>query len=163
MSDMSFKQAKELVERMEFSEIALRKAADDFEKSSQNFQSTLKYQEDIINKLPNADKKLSYMLIAVAVNIGLIIGIFCFNGSPYASQLIYILEESAITKHSFTKSSSSIFTSRYAFPVLMVFSITSSIQKLIPIFSIYFLKNVIVQQFYRQLLHHLAIYISRFF
>ena len=75
MSDMSFKQAKELIERMEFSEIALRKAADDFEKSSQNFQSTLKYQEDIINKLPNADKKLSYMLIAVAVNIGLIIGI----------------------------------------------------------------------------------------
>ena len=40
MSDMSFKQAKELVERMEFSEIALRKAADDFEKSSQNFQVT---------------------------------------------------------------------------------------------------------------------------
>ena len=31
MSDMSFKQAKELIERMEFSEIVLRKAADDFE------------------------------------------------------------------------------------------------------------------------------------
>ena len=75
MSDMSFKQAKELVERMEFSEIALRKAADDFEKSSQNFQVTLKYQEEIINKLPNADKKLSLMYIAVALNIGLIIGI----------------------------------------------------------------------------------------
>ncbi len=75
MSDMSFKQAKELVERMEFSEIALRKAVDNLEKSSQNFQTTLKYQEDIINKLPYADKKLSYMLIAVSVNIGLIIGL----------------------------------------------------------------------------------------
>ena len=75
MSDMSFKQAKELVERMEFSEIALRKAVDNLEKSSLNFEITLKQQEDIINKLPNADKKLSYMYIAVAVNIGLIVGL----------------------------------------------------------------------------------------
>ncbi len=75
MSDMSFKQAKELVERMEFSEIALRRAVDGLEKSTQNFDVTLKHQEDIINKLPYADKKLSYMTIAVAVNIGLIIGI----------------------------------------------------------------------------------------
>lgn len=75
MSDMSFKQAKELVERMEFSEIALRRAVDDLEKSTQNFDVTLKHQEDIINKLPYADKKLSYMTIAVAVNVGLIIGI----------------------------------------------------------------------------------------
>ena len=75
MSDMSFKQAKELVERMEFSEIALKKAVDNLEKSSLNFETTLKHQEDIINKLPYADKKLSYMYIAVSVNIGLIIGL----------------------------------------------------------------------------------------
>ncbi len=75
MSDMSFKQAKELVERMEFSEIALKKALENLEKSSQNFETTLKHQEDIINKLPYADKKLSYMYIAVSVNIGLIIGL----------------------------------------------------------------------------------------
>ncbi len=75
MSDMSFKQAKELVERMEFSEIALRRAVDGLEKSTQNFDVTLKHQEDIINKLPYADKKLSYMSIAVAVNIGLIVGL----------------------------------------------------------------------------------------
>ncbi len=75
MSDMSFRQAKELVERMEFSEIALRRAVDGLEKSTQNFDITLKHQEDIINKLPYADKKLSYMTIAVSVNIGLIIGI----------------------------------------------------------------------------------------
>ena len=72
---MSFKQAKELVERMEFSEIALRRAVDGLEKSTQNFDVTLKHQEDIINKLPYADKKLSYMTIAVAVNVGLIVGI----------------------------------------------------------------------------------------
>ena len=75
MSDMSFKQAKELVEKMEFSEIALKRAVDNLEKSSENFDITLKHQEDIINKLPYADKKLSYMSIAVAVNVGLIIGL----------------------------------------------------------------------------------------
>ena len=75
MSDMSFKQAKELVERMEFSEIALKRAVDNLEKSSQNFDITLKHQEDIINKLPYTHKKLSYMSIAVAVNIGLIVGL----------------------------------------------------------------------------------------
>jgi ElaB/YqjD/DUF883 family membrane-anchored ribosome-binding protein len=75
MSDMSFKQAKELVERMEFSEIALKRAVDNLEKSSENFDITLKHQEDIINKLPYADKKLSYMSIAVAVNVGLIVGL----------------------------------------------------------------------------------------
>ena len=75
MSDMSFRQAKELVERMEFSEIALKKAVENIESSTQNFETTLKHQEDIINKLPYADKKLSYMTIAVSVNIGLIVGL----------------------------------------------------------------------------------------
>ena len=75
MSDMSFKQAKELVERMEFAEIALKKAVLNLEKSAQNFETTLKHQEDVLNKLPYADKKLSYMSLAVAVNVGLIIGL----------------------------------------------------------------------------------------
>ncbi len=75
MSDMSFKQAKELVERMEFSEIALNKALVNLESASSNFEKTLKEQEKILNKIPNADKKLSIMKIAVALNIGLLIGI----------------------------------------------------------------------------------------
>lgn len=75
MSDMSFKQAKELVERMEFSEIAINKALQNLEKSSQNLEETLKYQEDIFSKLPYADKKLSLMATLVALNIGLIVGI----------------------------------------------------------------------------------------
>lgn len=75
MSDMSFKQAKELVERMEFSEITINKALVNLESASNNFEKTLAEQEKIINKLPYADKKLSLMYIAVALNIGLIIGI----------------------------------------------------------------------------------------
>jgi hypothetical protein len=75
MSDMSFKQAKELVERMEFSEIAMRKAIKDLDKSSKNFDETLKQQEKVLTILPKTDKKLSMMRIIVAVNIGFIIGL----------------------------------------------------------------------------------------
>ena len=76
MSEMSFKQAKELVERMEFSEIAIRTSIDNLEKASSSFQESLKLQEDVVNRLPYSDKKLSIMKVAVALNIGLIIGIF---------------------------------------------------------------------------------------
>ncbi len=75
MSDMSFKQAKELVERMEFSEIALKKTLTSIESATNNFEKTLNEQENILNKLPNANKKLATMQLAVALNIGLIIGI----------------------------------------------------------------------------------------
>ena len=82
MSEMSFKQAKELVERMEFSEIALKNATkvlDDsyktFGKASENFDKTLNKQEEILDKLPQLDKKMSYMFLAVAINIGFILGL----------------------------------------------------------------------------------------
>jgi len=76
MSEMSFRQAKELVERMEFSEIAIRKSMIDLEKAAISFEESLKLQEDVVNRLPYIDKKLSFLKIAVAFNIGILIGIF---------------------------------------------------------------------------------------
>ncbi|OCL83543.1 hypothetical protein AAW30_00776 [Arcobacter porcinus] len=76
MSEMSFKQAKELVERMEFSEISIKKSIDHLEKASNDFEISLKVQEEILNRIPYMDKKLTIMKIAVAINIGVIIGIF---------------------------------------------------------------------------------------
>ena len=47
MSEMSFKQTKELVERMEFSEIAIRKSIDNLEKKhlqfSREFETSRRY------------------------------------------------------------------------------------------------------------------------
>ncbi|HJE03356.1 MULTISPECIES: tetrahydromethanopterin S-methyltransferase subunit B [Arcobacteraceae] len=76
MSEMSFKQAKELVERMEFSEISIKKSIDHLEKASNDFEISLKVQEEILNRIPYMDKKLTIMKVAVAINIGVIIGIF---------------------------------------------------------------------------------------
>ncbi|APW64884.1 hypothetical protein LPB137_03010 [Poseidonibacter parvus] len=82
MSEMSFKQAKELVERMEFSELALKNATkvldDSYKtlgKASENFDKTLNKQEKILEQIPQNNKKMSMMFLAVAVNIGFILGL----------------------------------------------------------------------------------------
>ncbi len=75
MSDMSFKQARELVERLEFTEITLKDTLKNIEVSSNNFKNSLEKQEKIIQLVPKTDKKLNNMKIIVALNIGVIIGL----------------------------------------------------------------------------------------
>ena len=75
MSDMSFKQAKELVERLEFTEITLKDTLKSIDKSSKNFTSSLKHQEEILQLVPKTDTKLTNMKIIVALNIGVILGL----------------------------------------------------------------------------------------
>lgn len=75
MSDMSFKQAKELVEKIELSELTLNKTALDIQKSSSSFNDALKQQERILDLLPKANLKLNTMRILVGMNIGFILGL----------------------------------------------------------------------------------------
>ena len=75
MADMSFKQVKELVERLELTELTLKDTLTKIDKSSRNFSSSLRDQEDILRLVPKTDKKLNNMKIVVSLNIGLIIGL----------------------------------------------------------------------------------------
>ena len=75
MSDMSFKQAKELSERLELSEITLKQVLEKIDTASKNFDDSLENQERILNFSPNTDKKLNFMKILVGVNIGFILGL----------------------------------------------------------------------------------------
>ena len=75
MSDMSFKQAKELVEKIELTELTLNKTAQDIQDSSKGFNEALKYQERILTLLPKANMKLNTMRILVGMNIGFVLGI----------------------------------------------------------------------------------------
>ncbi len=75
MSDMSFKQAKELVDKIELTELTLKRTMEDIHKSSQEFNSALQYQEQIIQLLPKAQKKINLLTVLIAVNIGFIVGI----------------------------------------------------------------------------------------
>ena len=75
MSDMSFKQAKELANQLELSEITLKQVLKKIDIASQNFDNSLAKQENILNYVPNSDKKLIYMKIVVALNIGFLVGL----------------------------------------------------------------------------------------
>lgn len=75
MSDMSFKQAKELAEQLELSEITLRQMLKKINIASENFDNSLAKQETILNYVPNSDKKLIFMKIIVALNVGFIVGL----------------------------------------------------------------------------------------
>jgi len=75
MSDMSFKQAKELVEKIELAELTLKKTADDINKSTQNFNETLKKQEQMLKLLPKTDKKLNFLKLLIVLHVGFIVGV----------------------------------------------------------------------------------------
>ncbi|PIF04050.1 MAG: hypothetical protein CSA86_03490 [Arcobacter sp.] len=75
MSDMSFKQAKELAEQLELSEITLKQTLEKIDIASENFNKSLKKQESILNYIPNSEKKLTYMKILIGVNVGFISGL----------------------------------------------------------------------------------------
>jgi hypothetical protein len=75
MSDMSLKQAKEISERLELAELSLHSLLNNVEKSSKNFETMLKKQEQIFKQIPIMDKKLNNMKILIALNIGFIIGL----------------------------------------------------------------------------------------
>ncbi|MEA1914516.1 MAG: tetratricopeptide repeat protein [Campylobacterota bacterium] len=72
---MSFKQAKELVDKIELTELTLKHTMEDIHKSSQDFNSALQYQERILQLLPKAQKKINFLSVMIALNIGFIVGI----------------------------------------------------------------------------------------
>ncbi|WP_228150007.1 hypothetical protein [Malaciobacter molluscorum] len=80
---MSFKQAKEIVERLEFSELALRKSFKDIntstkalKDSSTVFEKSLEKQKIIISQIPKMNKKISILRSLIMINIGFILGLF---------------------------------------------------------------------------------------
>jgi hypothetical protein len=83
MSDMSFKQAKELVEKLELTELTLKKSTDDIDKSSKKFNEALKMQEHLLKLMQVKDKKLDVLKLLVVLNVGfiagLIAGVFLFK------------------------------------------------------------------------------------
>jgi hypothetical protein len=75
MSDMSFKQAKELTERFELAELSLNKTLKQVDPATKKFEQTLVKQQQILNCQPKSDEKLNIMKMVVALNIGFIAGL----------------------------------------------------------------------------------------
>ena len=75
MSDMSFKQAKELVDKLELAELGLQQNIEGVNKANEDLQKTLKLSERILEVIPKTNEKLNNLKIIVGVNIGFIIGL----------------------------------------------------------------------------------------
>jgi len=75
MSEMSFKQAKEVMERLELSEVTLQKTLANIHKTSKNLDRSLDKQNNIIDALPKAERKINNLRLLVVLNIGFILGL----------------------------------------------------------------------------------------
>ena len=75
MSDMSFKQAKELVEKIELTELSLQKTVKDINEASNGFNDALRHQKIILEMIPKANYQLGILRLLIAVNVGFIIGL----------------------------------------------------------------------------------------
>ena len=72
---MSFKQAKELVEKIELTEVSLQKTVNDIEESSKSFTEALRQQKLILEIVPAMSSKLGVMKLLVAINLGFLLGL----------------------------------------------------------------------------------------
>lgn len=84
---MSFKQAKDIVERLEFSEIALRKSFTDIKSSTKkinessvllekSLEESLEKQKHVLTLLPTMNRKMGILKAVILVNLGFIAGLF---------------------------------------------------------------------------------------
>lgn len=72
---MTFKQAKEIVERMELAELSLRNSFDNIDFARRSLDDSLIEQKKVLNELPQKDKKISYLYLIIMLNIGFIVGL----------------------------------------------------------------------------------------
>jgi hypothetical protein len=75
MSDMSFKQAKELADKLELAEITLRGTLKKIDVVSKNVDKTLESQKKIIHHIPKTNIQLNNLKIIIALNIGFVLGL----------------------------------------------------------------------------------------
>lgn len=72
---MSFKQAKDLVEKIELTELSLKKTVKDIEESSKSFTEALRQQKIMLDIIPSMSSKMGMLKVIVGVNIGFLLGL----------------------------------------------------------------------------------------
>lgn len=75
MADMTFKQAKEIVERLELAELSLRNSFDNIDHARRSLDDSMIQQKKILNAIPQKDKKISIMFLIIMLNVGFIAGL----------------------------------------------------------------------------------------
>ncbi|RXJ62453.1 hypothetical protein CRV06_09950 [Halarcobacter anaerophilus] len=75
MSDMTFKQAKEMIERLELAELSLRNSFDNIDYARRSLDDSLIEQKKILKQLPEKDKKISILYLIIMLNMGFLAGL----------------------------------------------------------------------------------------
>jgi len=75
MSDMTFKQAKEIVERLELAELSLRNSFDNIDYARRSLDDSIIEQKKVLKQVPEKDKKISFLYIIIMLNVGFIGGL----------------------------------------------------------------------------------------
>ncbi len=76
MSDMTFKQAKEIVERLELADLSLKNSFDNIDYARRSLDTSIIEQKKVLKQIPEKDNKINYLYVLIAINIGFILGLF---------------------------------------------------------------------------------------
>ena len=76
MSDMTFKQAKEIVERLELAELSLRNSFDSIDYARRSLDDSIIEQKKVLKQLPEKESKIKYLYLVIMLNVGFIAGLF---------------------------------------------------------------------------------------
>nr|WP_228135479.1 hypothetical protein [Halarcobacter anaerophilus]QDF28107.1 hypothetical protein AANAER_0605 [Halarcobacter anaerophilus] len=72
---MTFKQAKEMIERLELAELSLRNSFDNIDYARRSLDDSLIEQKKILKQLPEKDKKISILYLIIMLNMGFLAGL----------------------------------------------------------------------------------------
>ena len=73
---MTFKQAKEVVERLELADLSLRNSFDNIDYARRSLEDSIIKQNKVLKQLPEKENKIKYMYLIIMLNIGFIVGLF---------------------------------------------------------------------------------------
>ena len=76
MSDMTFKQAKDVVDRLELCDLSLRNSFDNIDFARRSLDDSIIAQKKVLKQLPEKESKIKYLYLIIMLNIGFIIGLF---------------------------------------------------------------------------------------
>ncbi len=76
MSDMTFKEAKDIVERLELSDLSLRNSFDNIDYARRSLDDSIIEQKKVLKQLPEKESKIKYLYLILMLNVGFIGGLF---------------------------------------------------------------------------------------
>ncbi|PLY07888.1 MAG: hypothetical protein C0625_04070 [Arcobacter sp.] len=73
---MSFKEAKDIVQRLELAELSLRNSFDNIDYARRSLDDSIIEQKKVLKQLPEKENKIKYLYLVIMLNVGFIAGLF---------------------------------------------------------------------------------------